>query len=436
MDKFLQLRSKAEKLAESMEKGNSGIQGYDLKTLLHELDVYRIELELQNEELRESRNALEQSRQEFFELFEFAPIGYAVLDGNGMICQINQTGASLFGAPGERLKGMRMSSFALPPGIRFMGPFAKVLSEHQPQSAEVEFVREGGGRFWALLDFSFRMHNENAEPEVLCAFRDISERKSSEQELAAYRHGLEEMVRQRTKDLQESNIRLEQEISIRRQSEEKIAESLKEKEILLREIHHRVKNNMQVIISLLRHQSRKIQSPEVADVFRESQERIRAMSMIHETLYQQKSLSRIDLKDYLSRLGNSLIRGYARSGLKIRFWIETGTIDMDIDQAVPCGIIVNEMLSNALKYAFPETCEGEIRITARSLEENRMELTVSDNGRGLPESVDPHNCTSMGLATVMNLAKRQLGADVQICRKGGTAFTICFPLTHRQIIEG
>jgi len=416
------------------EKENSGNQGHDLKTVLHELDVYRIELELQNEELRQSRTELEQSRKEFFELFEFAPIGYAVLDEKTVICQINQAGVSLFGIPKERLMGMRISSLALPPGIQFMGPFAKTFSQHLPQSSEVEFVRGGNMKFWARLDFSFWQSDPSADPRVLCAFRDISERKSADQELAEYRFQLEKMVGSRTQSLEENNRLLTQEITMRRQSEAAIAESLKEKEILLRELHHRVKNNMQVIISLLRHHGRRIQSTEVDDVFRETQERIRAISLIHETLYQQKSLSRIDLRDYLSRLGNSLIRGYARSGLRIRFEVETGDIDMDIDQAVPCGIIVNELLSNSLKYAFPEVCAGEIRISAESPEENRLELTVRDNGRGLPESVDPCNCITMGLATVINLARRQLGAEVRISRDGGTGFTFCFPLSRRQIL--
>ncbi|MEE4355679.1 MAG: histidine kinase dimerization/phosphoacceptor domain -containing protein [Desulfococcaceae bacterium] len=434
MKTFEKLRARAENLLKDAESKSRDFAGYDLKNLINELDVYRIELELQNEELREARSDLELSRQEFSDLFDFAPIAYAVLDEHSNILRINRAGASLFGTSGTNLKGMRLSSFVMPPGIPFFRPFQEVLSAQKPETAEVQFVGTGQIRFWAQVDFSAWTPAHAPGARVLCAMRDISLRKSVEQEVETYHLHLEEMIRSRTKELEESNRRLREEICIRRQSEERLTESNQEKEVLLREIHHRVKNNMQVIISLLRLQSRKIQGEKPAAVFIESQERIRVMAMIHETLYRQKSLAHIDLADYLGRLVRSLIKVYARPGLSVRPDIRIGRADegpdpdmqLNIDQAVPCGLIVNELISNALKYAFPNQKEGEIRIRAEMREDRRLELRIEDNGCGMPEDTNLEECESMGLKTVMILARRQLGGRVHVRSGQGTAFRICF----------
>ena len=169
-----------------------------------------------------------------------------------------------------------------------------------------------------------------------------------------------------------------EDITERKQAEEQIKSSLKEKEVLLQEIHHRVKNNMQVITSLLSLQSDTIKDEQYADMFRESQERIRSMALIHETLYQSEDFANIDFDGYLRTLINSLFISYGASPDKISLKIETNDLSLELDYAIPCGLIINELVSNSLKYAFPDERKGEIKIVLQEISENEMELTVSD----------------------------------------------------------
>ena len=215
-------------------------------------------------------------------------------------------------------------------------------------------------------------------------------------------------------------------ITERKKAEEQIKVSLKEKEILLREIHHRVKNNMQVITSLLRLQSDTIKDQQYADMFRESQERIRSMALIHEKLYQSKEFGNIDFDGYLRTLINDLFISYGASPDKISIKIKTNDLSLELDYAIPCGLITNELVSNSLKYAFPGDGKGEINIKLRSVAENEMELTVSDNGIGIPEEFDFRTTESLGLDLVKVLAEHQLGGRIEMNGTGGTRFSIRF----------
>ncbi|MBW2204116.1 MAG: GAF domain-containing protein [Deltaproteobacteria bacterium] len=212
----------------------------------------------------------------------------------------------------------------------------------------------------------------------------------------------------------------------RKLAEERVKTSLEEKEVLLREIHHRVKNNMQVITSLLRLQSDTINDQQYADMFRESQERIRSMALIHETLYQSEDFANIDFDGYLRTLINSLFISYGASPDKISLKIETNDLSLELDYAIPCGLIINELVSNSLKYAFPEDRKGEISVTLRSITENEVELTVSDNGIGIPDELDLGTIESVGLDLVKVLAEHQLEGKIELKRTGGTSFSIRF----------
>ena len=215
-------------------------------------------------------------------------------------------------------------------------------------------------------------------------------------------------------------------ITERKQAEKEIKASLKEKEVLLQEVHHRVKNNMQVISSLLRLQSDTIKDQQYADMFNESQERIRSMALIHEKLYQSEDFANIDFDGYLRTLVNSLIISYSASPDKISMKIKTDDLSLELDYAIPCGLIINELVSNCLKYAFPDEREGEIQIVLQEINENEMELTVSDNGTGLPEEVDFGTTESLGLNLVKVLTEHQLGGRIELNRSEGTSFSIKF----------
>ena len=217
-----------------------------------------------------------------------------------------------------------------------------------------------------------------------------------------------------------------EDITEQKEAEKKIKASLEEKEVLLREIHHRVKNNMQVITSLLRLQFDKIKDQQYADMFQESQERIKSMALIHEKLYQSRDLTRIDFSEYIKSLINSLFRSYGIDTDRIVTKLNVEDVSLGLDHAIPCGLIINELVSNSIKYAFPQDREGKIEVALRSINEDELELTVSDNGTGIPEDLDIRNTDSLGLELVAILAEDQLEGKIYLDRTGGTTFRILF----------
>jgi len=214
-------------------------------------------------------------------------------------------------------------------------------------------------------------------------------------------------------------------ITVRRRAEAKIRSSLRETEVLLKEIHHRVKNNLQVVSSLLSLQSRGVEDEATRQKFRESQNRVHSMALIHEHLYDAENLSEIDFSEYISQLAAHLFRSYQVSSSRIKLRTDIENVKLSVDVAVPCGLIVNELVSNALKYAFPEGRDGTIRIELRRGSEKRIALRVSDTGRGLPEKVGFWNTQTLGLRLV-RLLVRQLGGEVEIDRSKGTNIVITF----------
>jgi two-component sensor histidine kinase/CheY-like chemotaxis protein len=215
-------------------------------------------------------------------------------------------------------------------------------------------------------------------------------------------------------------------VTSRNRAKEQIEAALKEKEILLSEIHHRVKNNMQVILSLLRLQAGKIEDKQHADMFVETESRIRSMALVHETLYQSKDFENIDFDAYVKTISTHLLRSYAVIPDKIKLERDIGNISLKLDHAIPCGLLINELISNALKYAFPEDGIGKIKIIFRSINDHEVELTVSDDGIGIPKEIDIKTVDSMGLQLVNVLAEGQLEGEVELDRDGGTAFRIRF----------
>jgi two-component sensor histidine kinase len=225
--------------------------------------------------------------------------------------------------------------------------------------------------------------------------------------------------------------RAQQEISERRRAEGQLKASLAEKEMLLKEIHHRVKNNLQVISSLLYLQARQVEDEEMFKMFQESQHRVRSMALVHERLYQTGDLASVDLTDYLQRLASYLLRSYRGTSHPISLNVNAEPIALSIDVAVPCGLIVNELVSNSLKHAFPDGQEGEITIELGMDPEGRCRLVVGDNGLGLPEDLDFRNTDSLGLRLVNTLVD-QLEGTIELDRRKGTRFTISFRDLERE----
>ena len=215
-------------------------------------------------------------------------------------------------------------------------------------------------------------------------------------------------------------------VTERKQAEEKIKTSLQEKNVLLKEIHHRVKNNMQIISSLLRLQSRAIGDDTLRDMFKESQNRIRSMALIHEKLYQTEDFARINFAEYIRSLTVHLFHTYRVDPNIVRMNAEVKKVYLDINKAIPCGLIVSELVSNSLKHAFPSNRKGEVCIKLSSTKQKKTKLLVGDTGVGLPKSVSLKEPQTLGFQLVRDLVE-QIEGTIRLERGvEGTVFHISF----------
>ena len=214
-------------------------------------------------------------------------------------------------------------------------------------------------------------------------------------------------------------------VTRRVQAEEKLRTSLREKEALLKEIHHRVKNNLQVVSSLLGLQSRAVQEERTRKMFQESQNRVHSMALLHEALYQSDNPSRVDVPEYIRQLAAHLFQSYGVKSENVRLRTELETLYLSMDAAVPCGLIVNELVSNSLKYAFPDGRDGEVRIALRQQPHGIAHLIVADDGVGLQQDFDWKRSRSLGLRLVHTLAE-QLGARIEVASRRGTEVRLTF----------
>ncbi len=222
-----------------------------------------------------------------------------------------------------------------------------------------------------------------------------------------------------------------EDITEHKKADQMIRASLKEKDLLLKEVHHRVKNNMQIISSLLNLQSKHAEDKQYNEMFTESKNRIRTMSLVHEHLYQSKDLANIDFHKYINSLGRNLFISYDINANDIQLEIDAKDMTLGIDLAIPCGLIINELLSNSLKHAFPDGRKGRLFISLKHIasgtkDKTKYELIVRDNGIGIPETKNIRELHSLGLQLVVNLTEHQLQGSLDMHRNDGTLFTIIF----------
>ncbi len=253
--------------------------------------------------------------------------------------------------------------------------------------------------------------------------REIAERKLAEEALIQYRERLEVLVRERTQELGRANASLKAEIIEREHAEERVRASLREKEILLKEIHHRVKNNLQIISTLLDLQSEHIEDERSLRYFRDSQDRIKSMALVHEKLYQTRDFISINFGEYLANLARYLFNSYITDPDRISLRLDVAPATLEIDQALPFGLIVSELVSNSMKYAFPDGRGGEIAVRLRVEGDSGIELMVRDDGVGLPPGLDFRNTDSLGLQLVTMLVS-QIRGEIEPGNEGGTSFII------------
>jgi len=217
---------------------------------------------------------------------------------------------------------------------------------------------------------------------------------------------------------------ISRDITQRKKAYKKMEEALQEKEILLNEIHHRVKNNMQIISSLLSLQKRFVDDEDAVNILKESQNRVKSMAIIHEKLYQSSDITRINFADYLRSLVADLFYSYYIDNHQIRPFMEIDDIKLNIETAVPLGLIISEIVSNSLKYAFPDGRTGEVYLSLRTLD-NGYEMIIGDDGIGFPADIEFRKTESLGMQLVNSLIK-QLDGDIELDRTNGTSFIIRF----------
>ncbi len=316
-------------------------------------------------------------------LFDSAQEAITLADSQGRVQRVNHEFSRLFGYTQEEVADKFLDDLIVPPDFK---KTATSITRDVAKGGRAAFEAIRCHKDGTLIDVSVLASSIIINDKLVGTYgiyRDITERKTAEDQIKA---------------------------------------SLKEKEILLQEVHHRVKNNMQIISSLLNLQSRHITDEKSLKLFKSSQSRVKSMALIHERLYQSKDFTRVDVANYIRGLTNHLFTTYGISKEAIGLKINIKNIILGINTAIPCGLIINELVSNSLKHAFPNGKKGEIQISMRPLNGNEVELTVRDNGVGMPEDVDFNNTKSLGLYLVNILAKDQLNGEVKIDKKEGTGY--------------
>jgi PAS domain S-box-containing protein len=327
----------------------------------------------------------------FRALLESAPDGIVVVDSTGTIVIVNSQTERLFGYTRGELIGQPIEML-VPDSVRGNHHRHRDQYVNDPKLRPMGAGRPLSGRTKEGLEFPVEISLSPLVTDqgrmVMSIIRDITER---------------------------------------RKAEETIQASLREKEALLREIHHRVKNNLQVTSSLLRLQAAAIGDDRSREMFEETESRIRSMALVHEKLYQSTNLSRIDFADYIRSLGALLFSSSAINPSNVTLDVTGGEIYLSIDTAVPCGLIVNELLSNSLKHAFPGDRIGTIRVRLEEQAEGWIRASVRDDGIGLPADFDPTRTSTLGLQLVHGLVQ-QIDGRITIEGTGeGAGFVIEFP---------
>jgi len=505
------LRKKAEQRLSTKLRKEPPKRTSNADALIHELQVHEIELEMQNEALRNARTEIEESRSRLADLYDFAPVGYLTFDGHGLIKESNITAATLLGVERQMLIGMPFSVFVKPASQHaFYLHREKVLHARKKGTCELMLKKKSGATFYAQLQ---SVAAESREQTVVrTVLTDVTERRKAEEALQRERDLLQavmdgaenshlayldrnfnyvrvneaysaacgcrraqlegrnyfdlfpdarkETIFARVRDTGERYEARDEAFELcgpgggttywdwtltpvkenggpvtglvlslfettgHIMAEEAVRASLREKETLLREIHHRVKNNLQVMSSLLNIQTQYLTDPTALEALKVSMDRVRTMALIHEKLYRSESLSAILFPDYVGDLARDLMSAYSRNRA-IVLNLDIDPVSFDVDTSIPLGLIINELVSNSLKHGFPGEEGGMITIGLYA-EGARMTLAVSDTGVGFPEDLDFMKAQSMGMQLVVMLTE-QLDGAIELKREKGTGFRITFP---------
>jgi PAS domain S-box-containing protein len=330
---------------------------------------------------------LRQSEERFRKIFEDSPIGMAILGLDQKVIKVNAVLSQMLGYPELEIINQSLNFLTHPQDQPASDRLAQYLYNGQLSSYQLEkrCIRKNQQIIWVALNASVVKDQDGQILHVLIMIRDITKQKASQ---------------------------------------ELISNSLAEKEILLQEIHHRVKNNLHVIASLLELQARSTNDEHIINLFTDSQNRIHSMALIHEQLCLSPKFEHIDFEQYLRKLIGNLFSSYGVNPMQIKCIFDVEPVSIRFQTAIPCGLILNEIVSNSLKYAFQGCDRGEIRIQLRQ-QPTHLNLVISDNGIGIPPDLDWHKVNSLGLRLVRILTK-QIDGNISLDGSQGTSFSLSF----------
>jgi PAS domain S-box-containing protein len=342
-------------------------------------------------ERKQAEDALRESEERYRLLAENSSDSIARYDPKGIFLYCSPACEVIFGYSPEEIIGRNIQDFVYPDDQNQVAWFIeKNLGTNAVGTVTFRFKRKDGALIWLESNGKAILDELSHQPkEMIVISRDTT---------------------------------------LRKQAEEQIRAALGEKEVLLREVHHRVKNNLQIMSSLLSLQADYIHDPTDHILFQETQSRVRSMALVHEELYQSEDLAQINFAPYVQKLTNSLIHVF-RINPNVSLELDIDDVYFNLDTAIPCGLIINELISNSLKYAFPENMPGQIKVNlvaSHSSETKRkIKLIIADNGIGFPETLDFQNTDTLGMQLVVILTK-QLKGTIQMQSFSGTCFTIIF----------
>lgn len=360
--------------------------------------------------LRKTQGQLRQREKLLRLTLEQAPIGIVTCDLSGNFLHFNPAFSQILGYSSQDLKQMSWEHITETNDLQLQENYYQKLLAGEVRSFQLEncYQRQDGTKIQGIIRVALIRDAKNSPMHYVAQLEDVTERK---------------------------------------QAEAKIQASLKEKEVLLKEIHHRVKNNLQIVSSLLDLQAEYIQEPEILEKLEDSKHRLLAMSLIHETLYQSETLAQVDFSDYVERLATNILFAQSTDYDRIKLEFNLEPVFLNLETAIPCGLLLNELITNSIKHAFPDPLQGKIYIELHyqspdtpsnlnqtSCQEPKIMLKVSDNGIGLPANMNFKETKSLGLTLIHDLTQ-QLRGNLAINLTNGTQFTLIFSeLKYRQRI--
>lgn len=360
--------------------------------------------------LRKTQGQLRQREKLLRLTLEQAPIGIVTCDLSGNFLHFNPAFSQILGYSSQDLKQMSWEHITETNDLQLQENYYQKLLAGEVRSFQLEncYQRQDGTKIQGIIRVALIRDAKGSPMHYVAQLEDVTERK---------------------------------------QAEAKIQASLKEKEVLLKEIHHRVKNNLQIVSSLLDLQAEYIQEPEILEKLEDSKHRLLAMSLIHETLYQSETLAQVDFSDYVERLATNILFAQSTDYDRIKLEFNLEPVFLNLETAIPCGLLLNELITNSIKHAFPDPLQGKIYIELHyqspetasnpnqtSCQEPKIMLKVADNGIGLPANMNFKETKSLGLTLIHDLTQ-QLRGNLAINLTNGTQFTLIFSeLKYRQRI--